>query len=98
MGNNYSDRFVNNGVNIINKEDVTNMFNTYFTNIGPELSEDITTPTNVSIYDYIENRNNQILFLTTVNEKEVIRAVNIWESKTSRDYEDINMHLVKKNY
>ena len=83
---------------INNKEDVANMFNTYFTNIGPALSKDITAPTNVSIYDYIENRNNEMLFLTPVNEEEVIRAVNIWERKTSTYYEDISMHLVKKSY
>ena len=57
MGKNYPDHFVNNGVTINNKEDVANMFNTYFTNIGPGLSKDITAPTNVSIYDYMENRN-----------------------------------------
>ena len=49
--------------------------------------------TTVSIYDYLENRNNQTLFLTPVNEEEVIRALNIWESKTSRDYEDVKKLL-----
>ena len=96
LGNHYPDQFVNDGITISNKEDVANMFNNYFTNIGPELSKDITAPTNVSIYDYLENRNSNNLFLTPVNEDEVIRAVNNWESKTSTDCEDISMHLVKE--
>ena len=31
-----------------------------------------------------------------INEEEVIGVVKIWESKTSTDYEDISMNLVKK--
>ena len=56
------------------------------------MSKDI----NVSIYDYLENRNKHNLFLTLVNEEEVIGVVKIWESKTSTDYEDFSMTLVKK--
>ena len=36
------------------------------------------------------------LFLTPVNEEEVIGVVKIWESKTSTDYENISMTVVKK--
>ena len=36
------------------------------------------------------------LFLTPVNEEEVIGVVKIWEIKTSTDYENISMTLVKK--
>ena len=81
---------------ISNKKDIVNMFNNYFTNIGPELSKDITVPTNAFIYDYLGNRNNQNLFLTTVSEEEIIRTVNTWECKTSTDSGDISMVLVKK--
>ena len=74
------------------------MFNNYFTNTGPELSKDITVPTNASIYDYLGNRINQNLFLTPVSEEEIIPTVNTWECKTSTDSDDISMLLVKKSY
>ena len=92
----YPDHFVNNNVTISNKKDIANKFNNYFTNISPELSTDITVPTNASIYDYLRNRNNQNVFLTPVSEEEVIRTVNTWECKTSTDCDDIRMLLVKK--
>ena len=72
------------------------MFNNYFTNIGPELSKDITVPTNASIYNYLGNTNNQHLFLTSVGEEEAIRNVNTCECKISTDCDDISMLLVKK--
>ena len=96
LGNHFPDHLVNNGVTTSNKKDVANLFNNFFINISLELSKDITVPANVSIYDYLENRNKHNLFLTPINEEEVIRVVKIWESKTSTDYEDISMTLVKK--
>ena len=44
-------------------------------------------PVNTPIYDYLENRNKHNLFLTPVNEDEVIGIVKICETKTSTDYE-----------
>ena len=58
----HPDHFVNNiNVNTSNKNDIANMFNNYFTNIGLELSKDIMVPKNASIYDYLGNRKNQNL-------------------------------------
>ena len=51
------------------------MFNNFFVNVGPELSQKITAPANVSIYDYMGNRNEHSIFLTPVDEEEVIRTV-----------------------
>ena len=96
FGSEYPDHFVNNDIVISNKKDITNMLKTYFTNIGPELSKDITIPTNASIYDYLENRNNQTLFLTSVSEEEVIRTVNNLECKTSTHCGNIYMLFIKK--
>ena len=45
FGSDFPDHFVNNNVTIRNKKDRANRFNNYFTNIGPELSKDITVPT-----------------------------------------------------
>ena len=45
----YPDHFNDNGAAITN--------NNFFVNVGPELSQKITAPANVSIYDYMGNRN-----------------------------------------
>ena len=73
LGNHFPDHLVNNGVTTSNKKDVASLFNNFFTNIGPELSKYITVPN----YDYLENRNKHNLFLTPVNEEEVICVVKI---------------------
>ena len=74
LGNHFPDHLVNNGVTTAgsNKKDVVNLFNNFFTKIGPESSKDITVPANVSIYDYLNNRNKHNLFLTPVNKEEII--------------------------
>ena len=95
FGRNYPDHFVNNNVTISIKKDIADMFYNYFTNSSPELSKDITVPTNASIYDYLGNRYNQNLFLTPVSE-EVIRTGNTWECKTSKDCNNISMFWLKK--
>ena len=46
-------------------------------------------------FKLVRNKHNLFL-LTPINEEEVIGVVKIWESKTSTDYEDIGMNLVKK--
>ena len=62
LGNHCPNHLVNNGVTTTsNKKNVANMFNICLTNIGLELSKDITVPANVSIYDYLENRNKQFI-------------------------------------
>ena len=50
LGNHCPNHLGNNGATPSNKKDVANLFNNVFTNIGPELSKDITVPANVSIY------------------------------------------------
>ena len=81
LGSDYRDHVINSNLKINNNTDIANMFNNCFTNIGPELSKDITVQTHASIYDYLKNRNNQNLFLTPISEKEGIRIVNTWENK-----------------
>ena len=38
LGSDYPDHLVNNNFTITNKKYIANMFNNYFSNIGPELS------------------------------------------------------------
>ena len=55
--------------------DQANMFNGFFTNVGPDLAKNITTPGDSSIFDYMQNRNENCMFLTPVDEIEVSRVL-----------------------
>ena len=72
------------------------MFNSYFTNIGPELSKDITVSTNPSIYDYLKTEIINTFFSLKLVRRTLSELLNTWECKTSTDYKDISMLLVRK--
>ena len=91
----YPDTFVNNGKSLDKKKDIANGFNDFFTNIGPSLSNKIAVPDNTNIYQYLQNKNPNTIFLCPVDECEVINTVNNFKNKQSNDCNDINMSLLK---
>ena len=69
----------------------------FFTNVGPNLANDITEPDeNISIYDYLGVSIEQSLFMRPVDEEEVITTVTGCTKKRSSDFEDISMDTVAK--
>ena len=69
----------------------------FFTNVGPNLANDITEPDeNISIYDYLGESIEQSLFMRPVDEEEVITTVTGCTEKRSSDFEDISMDTVAK--
>ena len=76
---------------------MANEFNTFFTNVGPNLANDITNPgENISMYDYLGESIEQSLFMRPVDEEEVITTVTGCTKKKSSDLEDISMDTVAK--
>ena len=76
--------------------DVVDGFNEFFVNVGPKLAQEIKhTLPEKSCADYIE-RNPNSFNLGTVEKKEIMEIVNKCKDKTSADWNDIDMHLVKK--
>ena len=70
---NYPTHLMQRDIHITRKEDMANEFNTCFTNVGPNLANDITEPDdNISIYDYLGVSIEQSLFMRPVGEEEVI--------------------------
>ena len=72
---------------------MANEFNTFFfTNVGPNLANDITNPAeNISIYDFLGESIEQRLFMRPVDEEEVITTVTGCTKNKSSDFEDISM-------
>ena len=53
------------------------------------------SPANISIYDYMGDRNERNIFLSPVNEDEVIRVVRMCANKNYSDNDGITMKIVK---
>ena len=52
--------FLNNQVG--DKTDIANIFNNFFTNIGPDLADKIIVPNDVSVLDYLTSKNKKACF------------------------------------
>ena len=95
---NYPTHLMQRDIHITSKEDMANEFNILFTNVGPNLANDITEPDeNISIYDYLGVSIEQSLFMKPVDEEEVIKLTTVTgcTKKRSSDFEDnISMDTV----
>ncbi len=80
---------------VTSKELIVNKFNTFFTNIGSKLSQQIKRPKNKSFKDYlISNNNNQFKFQIT-NEEFVGQIIDKLAPKTSFGFDGIFSKLLK---
>ena len=77
------------------KENIANMFNRFFTSVGPDLAKQINPPAGASIFDYLKNQNDNSMFLSPVDENEVIRVVESCKNKSSTDADGLSMNIVK---
>ena len=56
----------------------------------------ITAPGDSSIYDYMQNRNENCMFLTPVDEIEVSRVVASCTNNISTDANELSMYIIKR--
>ena len=78
-------------------EVVAEEFNTFFVNVGPDLAGQIPnpTPSDPTPESFVKD-NLTSMFLTAVDEAEVIEVVQNCENKTSTDCDGIDMTVLKK--
>lgn len=80
-----------------NPEVITNRFNQFFVNIGPELAKDIPdSPLHWDHFDKDGDRTPSSMFLTPVKDTDIRHLVNECVTKTSTDVDDFDMRLIKK--
>ena len=60
---------------IESRDNIANMFNRFFTSVGSDLAKQINPPAGAFVFDYLKNRNDNSMFLSPVDENEVIRVV-----------------------
>ena len=93
----YPEYFIKNNKRISKKDDIANGFNNFFTNVGSNLAKHIPLPKNdTTIYNYLEENIEHTMFLDPVDDLEIIRTVQNCKNKTSTDFSDISMSLLKK--
>ena len=81
---------------ITNTFEITNMFNTFFTNIGNELANKIKYSGTKDFTYYLRNRQNQKFTLNEVNEQTVTRIIENIPAKNSCGYDDISSIFLKQ--
>ena len=78
------------------EKEISNGFNDFFVNVGPDLAKNIVAPDNVDIDKYLNNRTVNSMFLTPITEDEILKIINKIEAKKSTDSSGINMSLIKE--
>lgn len=82
---------------IINdKKEMVEGFNKFFVNVGPKLEEQINLPQGGCVAHYLGKRNPDTIFLKDTDKNEIIAIVNNFKKKTSRDWNGIDMTIVKE--
>ena len=93
---NFVSHFNYNDKEIYNKQEIANGFNDFFVNIGPELANNIFSPENNDVLQYMNDNNVNSMFLNGVNRKEILDVIKSFANKTSTDYNGLNMFILKK--
>ena len=94
----YPQEFVDNDGSVVkNSMDIANGFNKLFVDIGQNLAKNIEPPSeNVTVENFLGNSNNQNIFLSSVEESEIIEIVKNWKNKKSTGFDNIDMTIVKQ--
>ena len=92
----YPEKFKQNNSIITNKKDISNGFNSFFVNIGPDLAKSIIPQENSDITDYLKESTSNSMFIKPTNEKEILEIVSQADAKHSTDSDGLSMHILKK--
>ena len=83
-----------NNIIISDNSAIPNIFNDYFSNIGPNLAKTIPK-TNKTFTDFLKNNNPNTMFFIPTDVNEIKKIVEKINSKKSTGYDDISNDLLK---
>ena len=86
-------RLVINGKTIKNDKEIANALNTYFTNMGQDLSGKII-PTEQSFKDYLPNRVPKSIFMKPMDDIEIATEINLLHNK-KYELDIFNISIIK---
>ena len=91
----YPEFFEIDGNKVYDKKEIANKFNSYFTNIGPQLARDIHDVTGKNFENYLNNKPDCEFHFEQINISDVIKIIDNLSSKTSCGFDDISLKLLK---
>lgn len=91
----YPEYFIDENRENYNMQEIVSRFNEFFVKVGPELAAKIPDTGSITGTFQIDRCTNT-MFLTPVDETEVINIVGTFKNKSSTDCYGLNMALVKK--
>ena len=90
-----SNTFINEGKEITDPEQISNIFNSYFVNIGPNLASKIDD-TQDDFKKYLGQPFHESLVLRPTSNQEILNIVQSLKSSASTGYDGISVNLLKK--
>ena len=87
--------FYENGQQLTDPNDISSAFNTYFTNIGPNLASKVDD-SNCNFINFLPPYSEHSLFLTPTNIHEILTTVRTLKSSKSFGHDGISVYLLKK--
>ncbi len=91
----FSNFFKDGEIILYNKNVITNKFNEYFTNIGPNLSNQIKTLRNKSFDQYLSQKYTDQFNCQNINEQDILLTVDKLAPKSSCGFDGISSKIIK---
>ena len=86
----------NNDTNITERSEIANSFNTFFTQVGPKLANNIDIPQGKSYSDYLTEPSKSIFNFRNIEETDIMQIIDNLPNKTSRGNDDLSYQLIKR--
>ena len=94
MHSKYEDAFLIGNIEVTNKKEIANGFNSFFANIGTTTSNAVPQSTN-AFSDYLTDNCQTNFFMNPTDEHEIINVTKNLKSSTSEEFDNISMKVIK---
>ena len=86
---------VESGNTFTNPQDISNQFNDFFVNVGPELASNIQI-IQIPNYDYLHDLKSSAMYMKPVIEQDVIKIIDKFNPNKSAGHDNIGNFVIKK--
>lgn len=83
------------GQTVTDPEEISNDFNDFFINVGPNLAAKINTKEN-KYYDYLKNPVQSNMYMSPITENEILNIISNLDPNKSPGHDDIGNLLIKR--
>ena len=90
----YVDTFLIGNIEVTNKKEIANGFNSFFANIGTPISDAVPEST-IAFTDYLTHSCQTNFFMHPTDEHEIINVTKNLKSSTSEGFDNISMKIIK---